>query len=54
VSDGNRTRDRLDHNNEGVRVEPMATGTGPAIDQRELDIGLLLDQRVGESEATGP
>ena len=40
--------------NEGVRVEPMATRTGPAIDQRELDIGLLRDQRVGEGEAAGP
>jgi hypothetical protein len=40
--------------NEGVRVEPMPTRTWPAIDQRDLDIGLLLDQRVGEGEATGP
>ena len=40
--------------NEGVRVKPMATRTGPAIDERKLDIGLLLDQRVGEGEATRP
>jgi len=39
---------------EGVRVKPMATRTGPAIDQRKLDIGLFLDQRVGEGEATRP
>ena len=28
----------------------MATRTRPAIDQRELDIGLFLDQRVSESD----
>ena len=32
----------------------MATRTRPAIDQRELDIGLFLDQRVSKGEATRP
>src|SRR4029077_17673311 len=38
--------------NEGVRVEPVATQPGPAIDERELDIGILRHQCVGEGGAT--
>jgi hypothetical protein len=40
--------------NEGVRIEPVATRPGPAIDERDLDIGLLGDQGVGEREAARP
>src|SRR5215217_80938 len=40
--------------NEGIRVEPMATRTGPAIDQRELDIGVLLDQLSAKASALAP
>ena len=38
----------------GVRVEPVATRPGPAINERKLDIGLLPHQCVGEGEATRP